>query len=136
MAVALHTGGLLIPVDFSRFIFWKNTIHVTVFSGCPPVSTWRARAAFVEPGSEDHILERHNSWAAGDRRADRRSRERGASVVGIAAREGVTAKAESAGKWRRNGLKRFNPRPEMVWSRKPRTHKMWYTGALTVRDSG
>jgi hypothetical protein len=31
----------------------------------------------------------------------------------------------------------LNPRPEMVWSRKPRTHKMWYTGARpTVRDSG
>src|ERR1700719_99506 len=71
-----------------------------------------ARAAFVEPGSEDHILERHNSWAAGDRRADRRSCESGVSVVGIAARAGVMAKAESAGKWRRNGLKRLNPRPE------------------------
>jgi hypothetical protein len=31
----------------------------------------------------------------------------------------------------------LNPRPEMVWPRKLRTHKMWYTGArLTVRDSG
>src|SRR5271168_1903133 len=50
-------------------------VAVTVFSGFPPVSTCRARAAFVEPGSEDHILERHNSWAAGDRRADRRSCE-------------------------------------------------------------
>jgi hypothetical protein len=38
--------------------------------------------------------------------------------------------------WQRNGLKRLKPRPEMVWARKPRTHKMWYTGALTVRDSG
>ena len=34
---------------------------------------------------------------------------------------------EVARKWRRNGLKRLNPRPEMVWARKPRTHKMWYT---------
>src|SRR5271168_3152385 len=42
-----------------------------------------------------------------------------------------------ASKWRRNGLKRLNPRPEMVVSRKPRDHKIWYTGArLTVRDSG
>jgi len=58
---------------------------------------------------------------------------RGVSVAGIAAREtdGV------ARKWRRNGLKRLNPRPEMVWPRKLRTHKMWYTGArLTVRGSG
>src|SRR5271168_718335 len=28
-----------------------------------------------------------------------------------------------ARKWRRKGLKRLNPRPEMVVSRKPRTHK-------------
>src|SRR5258708_26374253 len=34
-----------------------------------------------------------------------------------------------ARKWRRNDLKRLNPRPEMVWSWKPRTHKIWYTGA-------
>jgi hypothetical protein len=35
-----------------------------------------------------------------------------------------------------NGLKRLNPGPEMVWARKPRTHKIWYTGArLSVRDS-
>ena len=38
-----------------------------------------------------------------------------------------------ARKWRRKGLKRLNPRPEMVWARKPRTHKMWYTGAVTAR---
>ena len=24
----------------------------------------------------------------------------------------------------------------MVWARKPRTYKMWYAAALTVRDSG
>src|SRR5271170_7465724 len=43
-----------------------------------------------------------------------------------------------ARKWRRNGLKRLNPRRGMVWSRKPRSHKIWYTGApLTVRpDEG
>ena len=40
-----------------------------------------------------------------------------------------------ARKWRRNGLKRLNPRPRMVWSRKPRSHNIWYTGArLTVRS--
>ena len=33
-----------------------------------------------------------------------------------------------APKWRRNGLKILNPRPEMVAPRKPRTHKMWNTG--------
>jgi hypothetical protein len=31
-------------------------------------------------------------------------------------------------------LKRLNPRPEMVWARKPRTYQIWYPGArLTVR---
>jgi hypothetical protein len=48
-----------------------------------------------------------------------------------------------AGKWRRNGLKRLNPRREMVGSRKPRTHNIWYTGReadcarlrLTSRES-
>ena len=41
-----------------------------------------------------------------------------------------------ARKWRRNSLKRLDPRPEMVWSRKHRSHKIWYTGArLTVRSS-
>src|SRR5271170_2724307 len=40
-----------------------------------------------------------------------------------------------ARKWRRNGLKRLNPRPEMVWARKPGSHNIWYTGArLTVRS--
>jgi hypothetical protein len=56
------------------------------------------------------------------------SSNRGVSLAGITARV--------ARKWRRNALKRLNPRPEMVWSRKPRTHKMWYTGARPVRDSG
>jgi hypothetical protein len=44
-------------------------------------------------------------------------------------------KVASARKWRRNGLKTLNQRPEMVVFRKPRSHKMWYTGArLTVRS--
>jgi hypothetical protein len=42
-----------------------------------------------------------------------------------------------ARKWRRNALKRLNPRPEMVWARKPRTYNIWYTGArLTEGGSG
>jgi hypothetical protein len=32
---------------------------------------------------------------------------------------------------RRKGLKQLNPRPEMVWPRKRRVHKMWYAGAPT-----
>jgi hypothetical protein len=58
---------------------------------------------------------------------------RGASVAGIAARE---AEGKVARKWRRNGLKRLNLRPEMVWPRERRTHKIWYRGArLTVRKN-
>ena len=38
-----------------------------------------------------------------------------------------------ARKWRRNGLKRLNPRPEMVWARKPRTHNIWYHGRAADR---
>ena len=61
---------------------------------------------------------------------------RGVSVAGIAARE-ADGKNGVARKWRRNGVKRLNPRPEMVWARKPRTYKIWYTGArLTVREFG
>jgi hypothetical protein len=44
---------------------------------------------------------------------------------------------EVARKWRRNALKRLNPRPEMVGPRRRRTHKMWYSGGrLKVRDPG
>jgi hypothetical protein len=60
---------------------------------------------------------------------------RGISVA-ASRRERLTANGV-ARKWRRNGLKRLNQRPEMVWARKPRTHKIWYTGArLPVRASG
>ena len=38
-------------------------------------------------------------------------------------------------KWRGNTLKRLNPGAEMVVSREPRSHKVWYTDArLTVRS--
>ena len=69
---------------------------------------------------------------SGDRRADRRSFEpRRFDRWDRARRQNGVAR-----KWRRNGLKRLNPRPELVWSRKPRTHKMWYAGARpAVRDS-
>ena len=44
----------------------------------------------------------------------------------IAAREKLTAGRSSpfAGKWRRNELKTLNPRREMVWPRKPRSHNI------------
>src|SRR5271170_1014762 len=56
----------------------------------------------------------------------------GVSVAAIAAREDVTARGV-ARKWRRNGLIRLNPRPEMVWAPKPRCHKIWYTRAPDPR---
>src|ERR1700690_4043951 len=65
--------------------------------------------------------------------------ERGARIALGRRDRGARARRKNgvASKWRRNGLKRLNPRPEMVVSRKPRDHKIWYTGArLTVRDSG
>ena len=41
-----------------------------------------------------------------------------------------------ARKWRRNSLKRLNPRPEMVVSRKPPGHNIWYTCARLTVPSG
>ena len=52
----------------------------------------------------------------------------GVSVAWIAARERLR-KNGVAGKWRHKRLKRLDPRREMVWSRKPGTYKIWYTGA-------
>ena len=49
-------------------------------------------------------------------------------------RRGRLTQNRVARKWRRNGLKRLNPRPEMVWARTPRTYYIWYPGArLTAR---
>jgi hypothetical protein len=39
-----------------------------------------------------------------------------------------------ARKWRRKGLKRLNPRPEMVWPRKPRTPNIWYKSARGLAE--
>jgi hypothetical protein len=44
-------------------------------------------------------------------------------------RKRTSLQDEVARKWRRNSLKRLNQRPEMVWSRLPRNHNIWYTGA-------
>src|ERR1700719_1035819 len=42
-----------------------------------------------------------------------------------------------AREWRRNGLKRLNPRPKMVWSGRPPSHYIWYSGARpTARSDG
>jgi hypothetical protein len=48
---------------------------------------------------------------------------------------GPDGKNGVARKWRRNGLKRLNPRSEMVWPQKPRSHNIWYTGPPD-RDAG
>jgi len=59
----------------------------------------------------------------------------GVSVAGIAAREDPTAK-RSRPEMAPQRLEKIKPRPEMVWARKPRTHKIWYPGGrLTVRGS-
>jgi hypothetical protein len=52
------------------------------------------------------------------------SPNRGVSLAGIAAREGLTAK-RSRPEMAPQQLEKLNPRPEMVWARRPRTHKMW-----------
>jgi hypothetical protein len=67
------------------------------------------------------------SRAGGDREPIVDLLNRGDSVAG-SRRERLMANGV-ARKWRRNGLKRLNERPEMVWARKRRTHKIWYTGA-------
>src|SRR5271170_5340491 len=57
-----------------------------------------------------------------------------ARCAGIAAREGLTTSRREMAPQR---LERLNPRREMVWSRKPRTHNIWYPVApLTMGDSG
>ena len=73
-------------------------------------------------------------WSASPRRNEIRPAERTEAFRSPASRrERLTANGV-ARKWRRNGLKRLNPRREMVWARKPRTYKIWYPGArLTVR---
>ena len=83
----------------------------------------------------------HCDWHCSSQERQRSARSR--NVAALAERVVAVPGARSARwqngvarKWRRKSLKRLNPRREMVWARKPRTHKMWYAGAcLTVRDS-
>jgi hypothetical protein len=101
-------------------------LYFTIFSPSPnprrPSRTRAIRCIFT-----------YYDWyySSQERQRSRRSRNVAAlaeRVVCCAGRarwqNGVAAR-----KWRRNGLKRLNSRPEMVWPRKTRTHKMWYTGA-------
>jgi hypothetical protein len=70
------------------------------------------------------------------RPAEIRLAERDEAFRSLASRRERLTANEVARKWRRNGLKRLNPRPEVVWARNPRTYNIWYAGArLTIRDS-
>jgi hypothetical protein len=109
--------------------------------------------AFILPSLRLPAMPRHPSRTGGirclftylywynslqERQRSRRSRNVAALAERVVAVPGGTRWQNGvARKWRRNGLKRLNPRPEMVWARKPRTHKMWYPGRrLTVRGFG
>src|SRR5271170_2524736 len=78
-------------------------------------------------------LPRHSQLSALRTHAARAA-ERGAAAAGIRLKE--KHHLGLARKWRRNGLKRLNPRPEMVWARKPGSHNIWYTGARLTARSG
>ena len=69
----------------------------------------------VEPAAARGRRVEPRGFACADGRADvvRRSSPRDRGAQG--------GKAGSARKWRRKGLKRLNPRPELVWPRKVRT---------------
>ena len=87
----------------------------------------RRRFANSSPMNEGNFPVRKASRTRKTRKDFRYGR---ASFASLVARRPAPAR-----KWRRNGLKRLNPRPRMVWSRKPLSHNIWYTGArLTVRS--
>jgi hypothetical protein len=131
-------------VDFFAWIFFSEKLEARdgVFSLFRPLRSWPGGRGVSSPawrtmlgnlrfGVTPKPFLRRRPEVTAESIVDLLSR--GVSVAGIVVREADGV----ARKWRRNGLKRLNPRPEMVWPRKLRTHKMWYTGArLTVRDSG
>ena len=81
-----------------------------------------------EENSSRQKLANSQGRPGGDRRADCRSFEQRRFARRDRGARGLDGKTGVAGKWRRNGLKRLNPGPEMVWPRKPRTHNIWYGG--------
>jgi hypothetical protein len=90
----------------------------------------RAGPAQTRPGSR-------RRQAVAPARPQRRIAQRGVAHAPPPGRCGATRSSRGARgrrqigvarKWRRNGLKRLNPRPEMVWATKPRTHNIWYGG--------
>ena len=76
-------------------------------------------------------FDRYHGFAAAERRSHPDASE---APEEIAPWLGPTS-PKRARKWRRKGLKRLNPRPEMVWPQKRRTHKIWYNGATAPRRS-
>jgi hypothetical protein len=69
------------------------------------------------------------------RREDLRPRPASSAPASSAYDAGSRREAEGktlARKWRRNALKRLNPRPEMVWAGTPRTYSIWCTGASLI----
>ncbi len=141
-----------LPSIFSNFSFLRGKIVVCCSNALPharkppwpsvpaspvrqPASAQRnaAPTSFVDdltnssPMNEGNFPVRKASRTRKTRKDFRYGR---ASFASLVARRPAPAR-----KWRRNGLKRLNPRPRMVWSRKPRSHNIWYTGArLTVRS--
>jgi hypothetical protein len=112
--------------------------------GAPEVSCrLRRRSLAVAASSTAPVRRKHDPVVTVDRsRGAGRSRTSAAASGGSRSaggrpcrrRAGAAPGARPAAigvarKWRRNGLKRLNPRPEMVWARKPRTYKIWYTDA-------
>jgi hypothetical protein len=69
------------------------------------------------------------------RREDLRPRPASSAPASSAYDAGSRREAKGktvARKWRRNALKRLNPRPEMVWVGTPRTYNIWCTGPSLI----
>ena len=124
-----------------RFFFLANTTGARVFHRfSDPITPWPSCQR--SPAIQERLRPPSNPRLASRRAARRRISGCGAFAFFLAS-ESVPSRSTNslprrqngvARKWRRNGLKRLNPRPGMVWSRKPRSHNIWYTGArLTVR---
>jgi hypothetical protein len=103
-----HRPGSLLPVAASELAVAASSTAPVRRKHDPVVALDRGR----EPGcSRTPPLPAQDRVARG--RLCRRRRA-GAAPGALRAAIGV------ARRWRRNGLKRLNPRPEMVWARKPR----------------
>jgi hypothetical protein len=76
---------------------------------------------FLETRKESRTL---RCCSASPRRNEIRPAERTEAFRSPASRRKRLTANGVARKWRRNGLKRLNPRREMVWALKPRTYKM------------